>query len=65
MGSILTKRDEPKLELIIEGSGDIINLTDINTIGKSTCLIEYMINCLRVRGTGFLIEYLFLIPIIQ
>ena len=56
MGSIFKKREQPKLELLIEGSANILNLTDINNIGKSTCLIEYMVNNGRVRGTGFLIE---------
>ena len=56
MGIILKKKEEPRLVLYIEGSGNILNLADVNYIGKSTCLIEYNANIGKVIGTGFLIE---------
>lgn len=31
-------------EMIIEGSGEILNLINSNQIGKSACIIEYISN---------------------
>lgn len=43
-------------EMILEGSGQIINLNNVNIIGKSTCLIKYTEDNLNKKGTGFFIE---------
>ncbi len=56
MGNIFKMNEEPRLEVLIKGSGDILNLNDVNFIGKSTCLIEYIVNNRKAMGTGFLIE---------
>lgn len=43
-------------EMIIEGNGEILNLINVNNIAKSTCIIEYINNNKRIKGTGFLVE---------
>ena len=43
-------------EMLIEWSGEILNLININNIAKSTCIIEYNNNNKRIKGTGFLLE---------
>ena len=43
-------------EMLIEESGEMLNLINVNNIAKSTCIIEYISNNKRIKGTGFLIE---------
>ena len=56
MGNTFKQNEEPRLEVLIKGSGDILTLNDVNFIGKSTCLIEYIVNNRKAMGSGFLIE---------
>ena len=43
-------------EKIIEGRGKLLELNNVNIIGKSTCNIAFKIHDSTIKGTGFLIK---------